>query len=93
MSLDVKTRVSSCVSCVSALHAEHDTRRDIFLSSCKRHVSRGSVVQCECGVVCCSVLRRVAVCCSVLQCIAVCCSVLQCVAVCCSVLQRAACAH
>ena len=52
------------------------------------------------GIVCCSVLRCVAVCCSVLQCVAmgcnglqwvaVCCSVLQCVAVCCSVLQCAA---
>jgi len=29
-------------------------------------------------VLCCSVLRCVAVCCSVLQCVAVCCCVLQC---------------
>ena len=54
---------------------------------------------CSVFVVCCSVLRCVALCsvlqffamcCSVfrvLQCVAVCCSVLQCVAVCCSVYQ------
>ena len=37
------------------------------------------------GMLCCSVLQRVAMCCSVLQCVAACCSVMQCVAVCSSV--------
>jgi len=39
-------------------------------------------------LVCCSVLRCVAVCCSVLQCAALCCSVLQGVAGCCSATVR-----
>ena len=45
----------------------------------------GSVLQCERGFVCVSLMGPTA-----LQCVAVCCSVLQCVAVCGSVLQCAA---
>jgi len=41
----------------------------------------------QCGAVCCSVMRGVAVWCGVLQCGAVCCGVVRCVAVWCSVLQ------
>jgi len=72
---------------MNTMQAKQITPNVITYSTAISAVAKAGQV---CGVLCCSVLQRVAACCSVLQRVAACCSVLQYVAACCSVLKRVA---